>query len=79
LYRPDAVVHGETGFLADDDQELAERLDSLLNDSALREKMSAAAVLHSQRFDWDRIAQQWTDIFQEIAGQNGRGRTAAGH
>jgi glycosyltransferase involved in cell wall biosynthesis len=79
LYRPDAVVHGETGFLADNDQELADRLDSLLNDSASREKMSAAAVLHSQRFDWDRIAQQWTDIFQEIARQNGRGRTAAGH
>jgi glycosyltransferase involved in cell wall biosynthesis len=79
LYRPDAVLHGETGFLADNDEELADYLDSLLNSSSLREKMSAAAVLHAQRFDWDRIAQQWADIFQEIVRRNRHGRPATGN
>lgn len=78
LYRPDAVVHGETGFLANNDQELAGNLDLLLDSAGLRQKMSAAAVRHAQRFDWDRIAQQWADIFQEIVRQNGHGRPATG-
>lgn len=73
VYRPEAIVDGETGFLADNDQELADKLDLLLSDSVLRQKMSAAAVRHAQRFDWDRIAQQWADIFQEIAQQKKRG------
>jgi glycosyltransferase involved in cell wall biosynthesis len=79
VYRPDAVVHGETGFLADNDQELADNLDILLDDSVLRQRMSAAAVLNAQRFDWDRIAQQWADIFQEIVRENEYGRSATGN
>jgi len=36
--------------------------------------MSAAAVIHAQRFDWDRVAQQWADIFQETVRQSAYGR-----
>jgi len=79
VYRPDAVVHGETGFLADNDEELADNLDILLDDSVIRQRMSAAAVLNAQRFDWDRIAQQWADIFQEIVRENEYGRSATGN
>jgi glycosyltransferase involved in cell wall biosynthesis len=69
LYRPDAIVHGQTGLLADNDQQLAANLDALLDCPGLRQKMSAAAIDHSQRFDWKRIALRWADIFRETVRQ----------
>jgi len=66
VYHPDYVLNGESGFLVESDTELAEKLDLLLRDSSLRHAMSAAAVRHSQKFDWDRIAQQWAEVFLKV-------------
>jgi glycosyltransferase involved in cell wall biosynthesis len=66
LYRPDYVLHGQTGFLAETDADLTQALELLLRDSALRQSMSKAAVQHSRNFDWDRITEQWIGIFQEL-------------
>ena len=66
LYRPDYVLHGETGFLAESDLELSEKLDVLLRDSALRQSMASAAACHSRKFDWDQITEQWIGIFQDV-------------
>jgi glycosyltransferase involved in cell wall biosynthesis len=74
LYRPTYVVNGKTGFLVDSDQELAERLDQLVTSPELRYSMSQASVRHARNFDWDRIAQQWARIFQEVVEER---RTAA--
>jgi glycosyltransferase involved in cell wall biosynthesis len=65
-YHPDYVLHGETGFLAESDEELAQQLNRLLRDSVMRQSMAAAAVRHSQKFNWDHIARQWTGVFQEV-------------
>jgi glycosyltransferase involved in cell wall biosynthesis len=67
LYRPEYVVHGESGFLVESEAELAESLGQLLCNSDLRRSMAAAALRHSQKFDWDQIAQQWADVFQKVA------------
>ena len=67
VYHPDYVVNGETGFLVESDTELAEKLGLLLRDSARRQAMSVAAVRHSRKFDWDRIAQQWAEVFVKVA------------
>ncbi|MGA8493483.1 MAG: glycosyltransferase family 4 protein [Terriglobales bacterium] len=69
LYRPDYVVHGETGFLADSDSDLTYALDRLLRDSGLRQSMASAAVRHSCNFDWDRITEQWIKLFREVVVQ----------
>jgi len=66
VYQPDYVVDGQTGFLADTDEELDQKLDLLLTDPDLRRSMSDAAVAHAQQFDWDRIARQWQDVFEEV-------------
>ena len=68
-YRPDYVLDRETGFLVESDEDLAHRLDLLLSDSTMRQAMSSAAVRHSQKFDWDHIAGQWTDVFREVVAQ----------
>ncbi len=78
LYRPDYVVHGETGFLAESDAELTQYLEVLLRDSAFRQSMASAAARHSGNFDWDRIAEQWIGVFRDVAEsqQRGLGETA---
>jgi glycosyltransferase involved in cell wall biosynthesis len=68
-YHPEYVLHGETGFLAQSDVELAQYLDVLLGDSAVRQSMASAAVRHSLKFDWDRVAEQWAGVFQEVVAQ----------
>jgi D-inositol-3-phosphate glycosyltransferase len=69
-YRPDATVDGETGFLVGSADELAQKLDALVKDPALRATMSKAAVRHATRFDWDEVAGQWAQAFEKVAGVN---------
>jgi glycosyltransferase involved in cell wall biosynthesis len=69
LYRPEYVLNRATGFLVDNDEELAEKLDVLITNPALRDAMSQAATQHSSKFDWDNIAQQWASIFIEAVAR----------
>jgi glycosyltransferase involved in cell wall biosynthesis len=70
LYRPEYVLQGETGFLAESDAELTQKLDLLLRDSVMRQSMASAAAQHSRKFDWDRIAQQWIGVFQQVVAES---------
>jgi glycosyltransferase involved in cell wall biosynthesis len=69
VYHPEYVLHGQTGFLAEADAELSQKLDLLLGDSAMRQSMAAAAIKHSTKFDWDQIAEQWTGVFRQVVAQ----------
>jgi glycosyltransferase involved in cell wall biosynthesis len=69
VYRPEYVVQGKTGFLAESDVELTQKLDLLLRDSAIRQSMASAAASHSRKFDWDQIAEQWAGVFQEVVAE----------
>jgi glycosyltransferase involved in cell wall biosynthesis len=51
----DAIVHGETGILASDEQ-MADGLVQVLRDDALRARLAAGALTHSSRYDWGRTA-----------------------
>jgi glycosyltransferase involved in cell wall biosynthesis len=69
-YHPDAVVDGETGFLAGSSDELAQKFDVLVQDAALRATMAKAAARHAQRFDWDQVAAQWAEAFEQVVEEN---------
>jgi len=69
LYRPDYVVHDQTGYLVKSESELSQKLGLLLTDHDLRLKMSAAAARHAARFDWDKVARDWENVFVEVAGK----------
>jgi glycosyltransferase involved in cell wall biosynthesis len=69
-YHPDAVVDGETGFLAADVDELAKKFDLLVNDRALRTAMSKAAAERAKLFDWDEVASQWAQEFEKVVGEH---------
>jgi glycosyltransferase involved in cell wall biosynthesis len=69
VYRPDYVVNGTTGFLVDNDDELAEKLDLLIREPQLRRSMGEAAVAHAHKFDWDVIAKEWQHVFEEAVAR----------
>jgi glycosyltransferase involved in cell wall biosynthesis len=72
IYRPEFVIDGKTGFLAESDADMARSLDSLINHPELRISMGEAAASHSQQFDWDEIKVQWQEAFQNaIAKRRG--------
>jgi glycosyltransferase involved in cell wall biosynthesis len=66
-YGPETVVHGETGYLVGCDDELYTRLEELLSNEGLRQKLGAAGRLHSEKFDWDLITLKWESIFLRLA------------
>ncbi len=72
IYRPDGVVHGCTGFLAESDEELGLRLAELIRDRALRESMGKAALEHSKRFDWDVLSSRWANAFESVVTERNR-------
>ena len=72
VYHPDYVVNGKTGFLVESDEELTQKLELLLGDSTLRQSMSAAAVQHAREFDWDRVTEQWQQVFQTVTQERHR-------
>jgi glycosyltransferase involved in cell wall biosynthesis len=69
VYRPDYVLNGTTGFLVDNDDELAEKLDLLIRIPQLRASMGVAAVAHARKFDWDVIARKWQQAFEEAVAK----------
>jgi glycosyltransferase involved in cell wall biosynthesis len=66
-YCPETVVHGKTGYLVGCDDELYTRLEELLSNEDLRQKLGAAGRLHSEKFDWDLITLKWESIFLRLA------------
>jgi glycosyltransferase involved in cell wall biosynthesis len=70
-YHPDYVLDRITGMLAGSDQQLEEALSRLIAEPDLRSRMSAAAVKHAAKFEWDTITGQWQEIM-ECAMENHR-------
>jgi glycosyltransferase involved in cell wall biosynthesis len=68
-YRPDYVVDGATGFLVDADSALSVKLGELIHHPELRLKMGTAAAAHSEKFDWDIIARQWQEAFEQVVAK----------
>lgn len=70
----ESVVDGKTGFLVahGDVPALADRIDRLLSDAALYERMRAAALEWGKGFTWERATQETLDLIRrakvEFAG-----------
>jgi len=74
-YRPDYVVDGVTGLLVSSDDRMSEALNRLIQDPDFRTQMSAAAIQHAEKFEWDRITEQWQQILERaIVNRKDRAR-----
>lgn len=70
-YGPALIISdGVDGFLIKDNDRLsfAQKMDMLMSDSALLEKMGRAAVLSSRSYSADKIMPQWKDLLDNISG-----------
>jgi glycosyltransferase involved in cell wall biosynthesis len=65
----EAVRDGETGFLVPhgDIPALSAKIQLLLQDASLRERMSSAALQWAQKFSWDETARQSLSVLEKNA------------
>lgn len=64
----DIITDGKDGFLipVNDEQLMAERICTLIEDEELRHQMSIAARQRAKDYQADNIAQQWMKLFNEV-------------
>lgn len=64
----DLIEHGKNGFLCEvnDEIKLAEYICSIIEDDKLRIKMGQASKKKSEEFKIEKIATQWTELFQTL-------------
>jgi glycosyltransferase involved in cell wall biosynthesis len=67
----DAVVHGETGLLADDAGDFARQLERLLLDRELRRSLGQAARAHASRFTWAATAAGFASAVEAALERDG--------
>ena len=62
------VQDGETGFTIPDGEPdtLCEKLTLLLGDVQLRERMGERAVEVAQSYDWEKIARQIAEVYDDL-------------
>ena len=66
-YEAPAVLDKVTGFQAKTIHELLSKLELLIEDQSLRNRMGSAAVEHARQFDWDVVVNRWEKVFQRLA------------
>jgi glycosyltransferase involved in cell wall biosynthesis len=64
----DIITNGKDGFLVpvNDEQMLAERICSLIENEDLRRQMASDARLRAQYYHVESIAQRWMKLFEEV-------------
>ena len=68
-YGPSDIIRdGEDGLLVENGniQQLAEKMELLINNKELRERLGVRARLNAARFTSDNIMPQWTKLFETI-------------
>ena len=62
----ETVTNGETGFLVKNCEDMAERMELLLNDDLTFKRMSEKAVENAKRFSNESFATKWIDLIEEM-------------
>jgi len=59
------IINGKTGFLVKDEKEMAEKIDLLLSDNELREKMGKEARRQAEKYSWKKCAEEILKFVKE--------------
>ncbi|HEY6802590.1 MAG TPA: glycosyltransferase family 4 protein [Pyrinomonadaceae bacterium] len=71
----DYLIDGENGFhIRHDGQEIAQKLDVLLADPALHTKIRQAGIETAANYSWEKIANQYLNLFVELKREVGDAR-----
>ena len=63
----ESIVHGLTGALVEDLDEMASEVSRLLADRALRDEMGAHARDYADQFTWHSTVSYWEDLLDHVA------------
>ena len=61
----DSVVHGRSGFLAEDDDQFVRYLVSIVQDPTLRDTLSHGAIEWAAEYSWDNTARQTLQVLEK--------------
>jgi glycosyltransferase involved in cell wall biosynthesis len=63
------VTDGENGFIIKfkDSQDIAEKIERLILDEALRKKMSLASRARAEKMSWESVAQKYFEVYKQVA------------
>ena len=63
----EVINHGREGLLVDrkSSRQLAYALQTLINNEGLRRQMGEAGLLKARRYDWERVIDEVTDVYQQ--------------
>ncbi|MDB2262456.1 glycosyltransferase family 4 protein [Halorubrum ezzemoulense] len=77
---PEQVVDGENGYLipTGDSEALANRVDTLLADADLRERMGARGQARAQRFSVATMVEELDSVYQKLIGEQDGNRNSSG-
>ncbi len=66
---PDVIEHGKTGLLvpASDAKALSEAIVRILTEPGLGDRLAAGAQERLAKFDWDKIAERYAELYEELA------------
>ncbi len=69
----DYLRDGENGFhVKREPQDIALKLDRLLNDPQLSKRLSEGGLATAQNYAWDKIAKQYLKLFNEVLAEKSR-------
>jgi glycosyltransferase involved in cell wall biosynthesis len=70
----DIIKDGEDGFLVEhlNSTALAKRICDLIEDEALRQKMSTAAKRNIQRYNKENVMKEWINLFNSLISKRGK-------
>lgn len=65
------IVEGKNGYLFENGnhEELAAKLDKLLENTQLRKDFSAYSLVHAENFTWQKITEQYIQAYEEVLAQ----------
>ncbi len=62
----DIVIHGKTGFLVENEEEIIKYVEVLLDNSELRKKISLTAHEELKKYEWPDIARKVIDVYTKV-------------
>ncbi len=65
---PELVPDASWTFDPENASELGSRIERILNDTTLREKLAVQALAHSQKFTWDETVNRTLSVYAKVLG-----------
>lgn len=64
----DVVIDGKQGLVAPvaDEKALADKIETLLKNLSLRQKLSRTSLESSKKYDWNNVCHQYLDLYKKI-------------